>query len=148
MPKRISALTDDQIINAPLKDKNYKLSDGGGMHLLITTTGSKLWRFDYRFQGKCKTLALGRYPDRSIEDARDTLREARQLLTKGVDPSTTFRQQTAVERQSGQADQKPTVSVRIGMDGAVDLWKGRLALRLTTEEACFVKDQLCKLLSD
>ena len=37
-------------------------------------------------------------------------------------------------------------SVRIGNDGMTEIWKGRVALRLTLDEAGFVKDQLCKLI--
>ncbi|MDD2898216.1 MAG: Arm DNA-binding domain-containing protein [Desulfuromonadaceae bacterium] len=42
MPKRILPLTDIQAKNAKLKAKEYKLSDGGGLHLLITPSGGKL----------------------------------------------------------------------------------------------------------
>lgn len=148
MPKRVPCLTDETISNATPKEKDYKLSDGGGLHLLITTTGSKLWRYAYYFQGKRKTLALKSYPTRSIEDARDNLREAKQLLSKGIDPSTIFKEQNRIERTAANTAIPQTVSVRVGMDGAVDIWKGRLAVRLTTEEAGFVKNQLCKLLYD
>ena len=148
MPKRIPCLTDETITNATPKEKDYKLSDGGGLHLLITTTGSKLWRYAYYFQGKRKTLALRSYPLRSIEDARNDLREAKQLLSKGIDPSTVFKEQNRVERVVENSDLSQTVSVRVGMDGAVDIWRGRFVVRLTTEEAGFVKNQLCKLLDD
>ena len=56
------ALTDTRIRNAKPKPKPYKLSDGGGMYLLVTPDGARYWRMDYRFAGKRRTLALGVYP--------------------------------------------------------------------------------------
>lgn len=148
MPKRVPCLTDEIISNATPKEKDYKLSDGGGLHLLITTTGSKLWRYSYRFQGKSKSLALKSYPARSIADARNDLIEAKLLLSKGIDPSTAFKEQNRIERAAENTSIPQTVSVRVGMDGTIDIWKGRFVVRLGTEEACFVKNQLCKLLDD
>jgi len=62
-----------------------KYSDGQGMYLLVTAAG-KYWRFDYRFLGKRKTLALGVYPDVSLAKARARRQEARELLADGIDP--------------------------------------------------------------
>ena len=59
MPKRIAPLSDIQVNKAKPKDKNFKLNDGFGLYLLVTSTGGKLWRFDYRFNDKRKVLALG-----------------------------------------------------------------------------------------
>ena len=64
-----------------------KLTDGGGLYIQIEPTGGKLWRYDYRFAGKRKTLAIGRYPDISLQEARDRHQEARKQLAQGVDPS-------------------------------------------------------------
>ena len=86
MPKRIAPLSDTSIRNEKPRDKDYKLSDGFGLHLLITPTGGKLWRMQYRFNGKQKLLALGQYPAVSLADARKRRDEARQLLANGVDP--------------------------------------------------------------
>ena len=86
MPKRIAPLSDTTIRNEKPRDKDYKLSDGFGLHLLITPTGGKLWRMQYRFNGKQKLLALGQYPAVSLADARKRRDEARQLLANGVDP--------------------------------------------------------------
>ncbi len=49
MPKRIKPLSDIQVRTAKSKDKAYKLADGGGLFLLVTPIGGKLWRMDYRF---------------------------------------------------------------------------------------------------
>ncbi|HVZ05381.1 Arm DNA-binding domain-containing protein, partial [Hyphomicrobium sp.] len=73
-------LTDTAVRNAKPLAKPYKLSDGGGLHLLIQTNGAKLWRLAYRFAGKQKTLALGGYPDVSLQKARKGRDDARQLL--------------------------------------------------------------------
>lgn len=86
MPKRILPLTDYQVKNAKPKDKDYKLSDGGGLYMLVTTSGGKLWRLDYRFEGKRKTLYLKSYPEKSLADARKDREDARTLLVKNVDP--------------------------------------------------------------
>lgn len=56
------------INNAKPKDKPYKLADEKGLYLLVQATGGKLWRLDYRFDAKRKTLALGSYPDVSLTD--------------------------------------------------------------------------------
>jgi hypothetical protein len=56
------ALTDTKIRRSKAAGKPYKLSGSGGLHLLITAAGGKLWRWKYRFDGAEKLMALGRYP--------------------------------------------------------------------------------------
>jgi integrase len=75
------------IDKAKPRDKPYKLSDGGGLHLLIEPTGSKLWRFRYQFGRKEKMLSFGRFPDVSLASARARRDDARKLLAEGIDPS-------------------------------------------------------------
>ncbi len=64
-----------------------KVSDSGGLHLLVTPKGGRRWRFAYRFARKYKTLALGIYPDVSLKRARSCHEFARHLLAHGIDPS-------------------------------------------------------------
>jgi len=81
-------LTDIAIRNAKPTDKQYKMVDGDGMHLLVSTKGGKYWRLDYRFNGKRKTISLGVYPEVKLKSARKRREEARELVAHGVDPST------------------------------------------------------------
>jgi len=85
----IKPLTDTQIKNAKPKDKDYKLSDGGGMYVIVRPNGSKWWRLNYRYNSKQKTLSLGVYPDVSLAEARELREEYRKLLRDGIDPSST-----------------------------------------------------------
>lgn len=94
------ALTDVQIKNAKPKDRPYKLADGGWLFLLVTETGSKLWRIAYRYGGKEKLLSLGRYPEVSLRDARDKRDEARRLIAAGTDPSQQRRLDKIVREKS------------------------------------------------
>ena len=79
-------LTDVAARNAKPKDKPYKITDSGGLYLLVKTTG-KYWRMNYRFAGKQKTLAIGVYPAVSLVDARKKREDARKLLAEDVDPA-------------------------------------------------------------
>ncbi|MBN2427881.1 MAG: integrase arm-type DNA-binding domain-containing protein [Deltaproteobacteria bacterium] len=81
------ALTDVKVRNAKGGEKQVKLSDGGGMYLLVTPSGGKCWRLKYRFGGKEKTLALGTYPEISLAEARQKRDKARKHLAHGVDPN-------------------------------------------------------------
>jgi len=86
MPKRIIPLTDMKVQKAKSKDKPISLFDGGGLYLLVTSSGGKLWRFKYRFNNKEKKLAFGSYPEISLQDARRKREDARRLLANNVDP--------------------------------------------------------------
>ncbi|MFI4957362.1 MAG: tyrosine-type recombinase/integrase [Gammaproteobacteria bacterium] len=81
------ALTAVQIKNAKPAEKPLKISDGGGLYLLINPNGSKYWRMGYRFNSIQKTLALGVFPSVSLLKAREMREEARKLLAAGTDPS-------------------------------------------------------------
>lgn len=80
-------LTDLAVKKAKGKDKPYKLTDGDGLFLYVTTEGSRLWRLKYRFDGKEKLLSFGAYPDLSLNEARVKRQAARNLLANGFDPS-------------------------------------------------------------
>ena len=79
-------LTDTAIKKAKTGLSPTKLSDGKGMYLLVTESGSKLWRWKYRADGKEKVMALGSYPDVSLAQAREAMSAARKLLAAGSDP--------------------------------------------------------------
>ncbi len=80
-------LTDIQLRRIKPTDKPQKLSDGGGLFLLVTVQGGKLWRLAYWFTGKQKTLSIGEYPIVSLTDARAKREEAKRQLVNGIAPS-------------------------------------------------------------
>ncbi|ELQ6243476.1 tyrosine-type recombinase/integrase [Cronobacter sakazakii] len=80
-------LSDLQIKRAKPKEKPYTLNDGMGLSLLIDTTGSKGWRFRYRFAGKPKMISFGIYGEVSLAEARQKREECRSMLAKGINPS-------------------------------------------------------------
>ena len=69
-------LSDTAARQAKFNGKQQKLSDEKGLFLLITSSG-KYWRLKFRFGGKEKMLALGKYPEVSLADARARRDEAR-----------------------------------------------------------------------
>jgi integrase len=80
-------LNDVAVKKAKPTDTPYKLADEKGLYLLVNPTGGKLWRFNYRFGGKQRTLALGAYPDVSLARAREKLMVSRKRLDDGIDPA-------------------------------------------------------------
>jgi hypothetical protein len=88
-------LTDVQIRRLKPLRSPRKLFDGRGLYLLVAPSGGRYWRYNYRIDGKFKTLALGIYPDVPLAKARVRHRLARQLLADGIDPS-------AVKRIAGK----------------------------------------------
>ena len=83
MPK----LTDAEIQRAKRAEKPYKMPDGGGLHLFVSTAGGKLWRYRYEIAGKEKLLSLGTYPAMGLEAARKARDEARDTVANGRDPA-------------------------------------------------------------
>ncbi len=80
------ALTDVKIRSAKPKASDYRLADAAGLYLFVTPSGGKLWRWNYRYDGKQKTMSLGKFPDISLADARSAHQTARMDLAKGNDP--------------------------------------------------------------
>lgn len=80
-------LTDREVRNAKPADKSAKLTDGGGLYLEVTPSGSKLWRWRFRYAGKENVFAIGTYPQISLADARRARDEARDLVKQGINPS-------------------------------------------------------------
>lgn len=80
------ALKELQIRHARPADKVTQITDERGLYLEVHPNGSKLWRYKYRYMGKQKRLALGRYPDVGLAEARQRRDDARNKLEAGSDP--------------------------------------------------------------
>ncbi len=93
----MNKLTDTAVRKVKGTEKPQKLSDGGGLFLLVEPNGGKYWRLAYRFAGKQKTLALGVYPDVSLADARSRREDARKLLANDTDPGAVKQAQKAAQ---------------------------------------------------
>lgn len=87
MARRTVPLTATEIKNAKPKEKKYKLSDGGGLFLLVSPNSSKVWRLKYRFNNKEKEYAIGVYPTISLSKARAKREELKILIADGKDPN-------------------------------------------------------------
>ena len=78
--------TDTAIKNAKPKGKPYKMSDSGGLYLLVKPSGYKTWKYDFRLDGTRGSYTIGKYPDISLKLARDEHRKARELVAQGGNP--------------------------------------------------------------
>ncbi|XOF35310.1 MAG: tyrosine-type recombinase/integrase [Candidatus Electrothrix sp. YB6] len=100
MPK----LTAVQVRKASPKNKPYKLPDGLGLHLHVSTSGKRTWRYRFKLNRKESTCVLGEYPDMSLEQARKARAEAREQVKAGKNPSHERQkeQQAAIEQQHAE----------------------------------------------
>jgi hypothetical protein len=73
-------LTDIEVKQANTLQKDYKITDGGDLYLLVKNNGTKCWRLAYRFAGKQKTLAIGTYPQIGLKDARKQKKNSPKIL--------------------------------------------------------------------
>jgi integrase len=99
-------LTTKEIENAKPGSKPYKLADGGGLCLLISPTGTKLWRWRYRFDGKEKMMALGEYPLVTLKEARERHFATRQKLAAEIDPMMERKAQAETRQREAEARQR------------------------------------------
>lgn len=99
-------LTERECKTAQPSEKKRKLYDAGGLLLMILPSGTKSWRFKYRFGGKEKELTFGPYPLLTLKEARHMRDDAKRDLLKGIDPGKISREQRA--RRSGVVDQELT----------------------------------------
>src|SRR3984885_8015679 len=100
-------ITDTVCRTSKPGEKPYKLSDGGGLYLLVEKNGSKLWRHAFRFDGKQKLVALGAYPIVSLVEARAGRDANTSLLAKGIDPSV----QRKIDRGAARVARSNTFSI-------------------------------------
>ena len=80
-------LTNAAAKAAGARSRAYKLTDQGGMHLLVRPTGTKSWQQKYRWRGREKLLTIGQFPEVNVARARILQAEAKEQLERGVDPS-------------------------------------------------------------
>ena len=80
-------LTDAKIRSLPLPKKGRKkYADGGGLSLLVSPAGSKVWYLRKRVDGKEQMISLGAYPAVSLADARRAAEEVGARLAMGLPP--------------------------------------------------------------
>jgi integrase len=81
------ALNDAAIRALKPKDRVFAVADEKGLCIEVAVSGSKLWRFRFRFAGKARNLSFGRYPEVTLKEARQRRDDARGQLRDGIDPS-------------------------------------------------------------
>ncbi len=100
----MSKLTAMQVRSAKTKEKPYKLVDGQGMHLHISPTGMRTWRYRFKIAGKESTFTLGEYPQMSLEKARIARQEAREQVKAGKNPAQQRRADKQAAKEKDEAD--------------------------------------------
>lgn len=101
------ALTDAGCRAARPGHTRIKLADGDGLQLWVQTSGSKLWNFAYRFEGKQRQMAFGPYPEVGLGEARLARARARKMLREGIDPAENWTENASeFEQESGPTFEK------------------------------------------
>ncbi|ANZ07321.1 integrase domain-containing protein [Klebsiella pasteurii] len=97
-------LTNNEILKAKPREKDFTLHDGDGLFLLVKTTGKKLWRFRYqRPNSDSRTnLSLGSYPALTLATARQIRDQHLTTLAQGMDPQQ--QQELASEQRQIELD--------------------------------------------
>jgi hypothetical protein len=129
----VMPLTDSQIQNTIATKKSYKLSDGGGLFILVIPNAVRLWRLNYLFAGKHKTLSFGKYPDVNIDAARTKREDAKSLLAAGIDPGAIHKQEKT-EGLAQAARQLAATRFMLDSKGGLYFYFGRRSVSLSPDE--------------
>jgi len=132
------ALTPIEITNAQPKARPHKLTDGGGLYLVVSPGGTKAWRYQYRYAGARCDVGIGTFPEIGIADARDQHQRYRAMLERGLDPAVARRQQM-------QERNELSVMARRRADDFESFSKRRVQERLTTRSATYRAQILSRL---
>ena len=95
-------LTDSKVRTAKPRPKSYKIADSNRLYLLVTPSGGKLWRWNYSYDGKQKSMAFGAYPLVSLADAREKRDQAYSVLCEGQDPNVARRLKIEANLEAGR----------------------------------------------
>lgn len=97
-------LTNNEILKAKPREKDFTLHDGDGLFLLVKTSGKKLWRFRYQRPGSSSrtNLSLGSYPALTLAAARQIRDQHLTTLAQGMDPQQ--QQEQASEQRQIELD--------------------------------------------
>ncbi len=102
MGKLIQKLSDVQIRKWIKAGKPVAKSDGDGLTFTLSTAGTAAWVLRYRFGGKARELTLGRYPDKSLNQAREDARRERAKIQDGIDVARE-KQKASVQRAAAKS---------------------------------------------
>jgi hypothetical protein len=88
MAKITKPLTNTEVTQAKPKDKEYNLSDGGGLALRVKPNGTKTWLFNYYhpYTNKRNNISFGTFPVVTLKKAREARDNCKTLLALDVDP--------------------------------------------------------------
>lgn len=102
MARVTKPLTNTEVDKAKSKNKDYSLTDGYGLFLLVLSTGVKSWKFNYYrpISNKRTKISIGTYPEITLAQARGIRDEYRALLAKGIDPQIHRQEQEITQRQN------------------------------------------------
>lgn len=98
-------LTPIKLNAAKAKERPYKLADGGGLFVRVSTAGTRTWCYGYAFGGKRKEVTLGQFPEVGVKEARDRHLAARTLLANGEDPAAAKRDEKEERKRAAAADE-------------------------------------------
>ncbi|GAV20822.1 hypothetical protein MMIC_P1797 [Mariprofundus micogutta] len=139
--------SDISIRTAKPKDKAYRISDGGGLYMLVQTSGAKWWRLDYSIAGKRKTLSLGVYDKVTLKKARAEADRAGKLIADGIDPSDKRKAKKKAEAAAIDREQriKYGVPLQDSFEEVAREWHENRSVKLSEKHADrillqFVKD--------
>ena len=139
-------LTELAIKQAKSKNKQYKLSDGGGLFLLVHPNGSKYWRVDYRFGDKRKSSSLGVYGSKKSEmplvKARKVQAQYKSMLQDGIDPIEAKRQKKQLYFKEKQKKESRDAGQATTFEKVAHEWMSKQGPRWTEEHQTRVRRSL------
>lgn len=125
-------LTNNEILKAKPREKDFTLHDGDGLFLLVKTSGKKLWRFRYQrpVSSSRTNLSLGSYPALTLAAARQIRDQHLATLAQGMDPQL-LQEQASEQRQIDLDSIFSTVAANwfqiksrsVTEDYAKDIWR-------------------------
>ena len=83
---KVKKFTDTFVRNLKPQEQRTEYTESNGFNLRVTPKGVKTWAYVYKFNNKSKRFTIGRYPDKSVADARALIAAAQQLKSQGIDP--------------------------------------------------------------